>query len=266
MELQLAPKVVPLRMTAAEVRQALKRYYPHPQYGLVFEVAKSTGFEANRHLDAMAMSLWPSRGLHVYGIEIKVSYGDWKRELATPQKAEELAQFCDYFYIAAPRGVVPVHEIPANWGLIEVRETKTVEAKAPARLEPQQVSRNQLAAIFRAASRGPDPEMADVAISERKAKLEEGFEDRLKQELELRKASNDIEAQSWRKLCEALGENPNRWTDDDNIIATIKAIKKAGLFGGHNSLRDLQHDTERMAGKLKAVLDEFGIERKADAA
>src|ERR1700693_1206177 len=78
-----AKKVTP---PPADLRAALKRYFLHPDYGIVFEVAKSTGHAAHRHLDAVAMDLWPSRGLELHGIEIKVSKQDLKRELADPAK------------------------------------------------------------------------------------------------------------------------------------------------------------------------------------
>src|SRR6266850_716864 len=104
-----APQRAAKMITAAEVRAALKRYFAQPNYGIVFEVAKATGFNARRHLDAMAMGLWPSRGLTLMGIEIKVSRYDWRKERDEPQKAEELAKFCDYFCVAAPAGVVPLN-------------------------------------------------------------------------------------------------------------------------------------------------------------
>ena len=45
--------------------------------------------------DAVIMSLWPSRGLELHGVEIKVSRADWKREAADPAKAEAIAAYCD---------------------------------------------------------------------------------------------------------------------------------------------------------------------------
>lgn len=65
-------------MRADAVRAALKRRYAQPECAVVFEVAQATGFSANRHLDAIAMELWPSRGLALHGIEIKVDLYDWQ--------------------------------------------------------------------------------------------------------------------------------------------------------------------------------------------
>ena len=43
------------KMKAADVRAALKARFSPPEHGIVYEVAQSTGFNANRHIDAVAM-------------------------------------------------------------------------------------------------------------------------------------------------------------------------------------------------------------------
>lgn len=103
-----------------------KRFMP-PHYAFLTQVRNGTGFSrrTTRTADAMAMSLWPSRGLHLSGIEIKVSYSDFKREMAKPEKAEDMAQHCHYWWIAAPNEkIAPPAEVPANWGLILIDENK----------------------------------------------------------------------------------------------------------------------------------------------
>ena len=46
-----------------------------------FRLAIVDGFAGGgRYADAIAMNLWPSRGLAVHGFEIKISRGDWQRE------------------------------------------------------------------------------------------------------------------------------------------------------------------------------------------
>jgi hypothetical protein len=58
-------------------------------------------------------------------IEVKVSRADLKRELADPQKAEEIATYCDRFWLAAPTGVVHADMLLAlapAWGILEVEE------------------------------------------------------------------------------------------------------------------------------------------------
>lgn len=109
------------KYTAGELWQLLKLKYAAPQYALFQEVRNGTGYarRQERYCDAIAMCLWPSMGIELHGFEIKVTYSDWKRELADPSKSAEFIQYCDKWWIVAPKGVVPVGELPANWGLLE---------------------------------------------------------------------------------------------------------------------------------------------------
>lgn len=91
-------------MKAHEVIEALRNLYPAQSYALLEQVGDGTGWSTHRHADAVVMSLWPSRGLTLTGIEVKVAKMDWKRELAQPEKAEAVASYCDFWMIAAPSG------------------------------------------------------------------------------------------------------------------------------------------------------------------
>ncbi|HLY04872.1 MAG TPA: hypothetical protein VKR31_03905 [Rhizomicrobium sp.] len=239
----------PLRMTAGEVRVALRAHFPHPEYGTLYEVAQGTGWASNRRIDALVMSLWPSRGLHLYGIEIKVDRGDWRRELANPAKAEELAAFCDFFYVAAPRGVVPAEELPENWGLLECHESGVRRAKIAAKLEaPKNASRMFLAALFRAAMRAPDPETQDAEFLRRVASINDAADRRIAEEVERRAKRDNAAAESWRRLCAALGERDSQWLDDAAIIAAVRAVKRARVGDTYNGLHALR-------GHLSSALD-----------
>src|SRR4051812_18306594 len=78
------------RITARDLVAALERRVPRPEYVLLEQVRGATGITegADRSADAIAMSVWPSRGLELHGFEVKVSRGDWLRELREPAKAE----------------------------------------------------------------------------------------------------------------------------------------------------------------------------------
>jgi hypothetical protein len=87
------------------------------------------------------------------GVEIKVSKSDWRKELANGEKADDIAKYCRFWYVAAPRDVVPVAEVPPNWGLIECPKPGTCEVvKAPVELTPQQPDMLLVASILRKAS------------------------------------------------------------------------------------------------------------------
>ena len=223
-----APIEKPKPLTAHQVRIALASYYTHPNHGIVFEVAKATGFSANRHLDAVAMSLWPSRGLDLYGIEIKVSRQDYRREIENPQKAEEIAQFLDYFYIAAPTGMVPIDSLPKAWGLLEVSDGKVKERIPATRTAAKDGGRAFLAAIFRAAGRPSDPAELDELVQQRLESLDRTIEERVTQRVADRHDREHAAAENWKKLCAELGENWT-WKSFDGLIGPIKAAQSLGL-------------------------------------
>lgn len=54
--------------------------------------------------------------LAIHGFEVKVSRGDWLRELRDPSKADEWAQHCHHWWLVAPRDVVRPGELPEGWG------------------------------------------------------------------------------------------------------------------------------------------------------
>lgn len=140
------------KLNTDEVRRRLRGKFCAPEYGFLEEVRNGTGSTraVSRSADALVMSLWPSRGLTLSGIEIKVSRYDWLKELKNPAKAEEIAQYCDYWWIAVgDKDIVKDGELPPNWGLIVPRGATMVEWKQAARLEPKQIDRALLAAIFR---------------------------------------------------------------------------------------------------------------------
>jgi len=105
-------------MTEHQLFLALRALYPAAEYALLPQVANGTGSRANRHADALALSLWPSRGLSLSGFEMKSYRGDWIRELRNPAKAEEIAQYCNFWWIVAGGPFVQLDELPEGWGLL----------------------------------------------------------------------------------------------------------------------------------------------------
>lgn len=140
-------------MTTSDLRAMISVSFPAASYATMWEVADSTGAGAGRHADAVIASLWPSRGLTLEGIEIKVSRGDWLRELKNPEKAEPIFRFCDYWTIVAAPGVVMDGELPPTWGLMVPKANKLVRKVRSPRLEPKQISRPFLAALLRAGTK-----------------------------------------------------------------------------------------------------------------
>ncbi len=148
-------------ITEGWVFERLGHVFPPPAFVLLPQVRNQTGFDRRvRTIDALAVSVFPSRGLHFIGIEIKVTKYDWRRELANPEKADSIQKYCRHWYVAAPEGVVPEAEVPETWGLIEVKDRSAkIARKAPA-LEPTVPDARFVCAVLRAATSAMVPAAA----------------------------------------------------------------------------------------------------------
>lgn len=138
--------------SAAFVLDALRRGpLREPAHAWLYEVRNGTGAIAHeRYADALVLSVWPSRGLWLAGVEVKVSRSDWLRELDAPQKSAAIQQYTDYWWVAAPEGVVQAGEIPAAWGAYEVTTGGKVALLKPApRLDAEPPSKEFLCSVLR---------------------------------------------------------------------------------------------------------------------
>ena len=165
-----------------EVQAALREMYPLPSYALLPSVADATGFERGRTIDALVMSCYPSRGIGLYAMEIKVHRSDWLRELKNPAKAEAVCRYCDgFFVVAGAAGIVRDGELPSTWGLIEPKGYKlAIKLPAP-KLSPEPMPPTFLAAILRAASEGSQrgiQQQVDAAREEGRREGRESAPDR----------------------------------------------------------------------------------------
>jgi hypothetical protein len=121
-----------------QVFDKLEAIFPGPAHVRLPGVRNDTGKTAgSRSIDALVASVYPSRGLWLAGIEIKITRSDWRKELREPEKAEAILKYVDYFYMACPTGVINVGEIPQNWGLIEVRRDGAAVTKPATKLTPK---------------------------------------------------------------------------------------------------------------------------------
>lgn len=134
---------------AAELVALLRERYTAPEYAFIEEARAGTGWKANRSADGLALSLWPSRGIYFSGFEIKVTRGDWRRELVDPRKAEEMAALCQFWWIVAPPGLVDPAELPETWGLLEPARAKLKAIRKAPKLNPKAITIDVIAALLR---------------------------------------------------------------------------------------------------------------------
>lgn len=240
-------------LTESDVLALLRERHNRPgnggggEYAFMTHVRNAAGFEASRTFDAVAMSLWPSRGLSLHAFEVKCSRGDWLREMKEPAKAEAAARVCDRFsVVAATDTIVAEGELPLTWGLLVVRGGKLVCVKdAPllpdgersADTSKRAISRSFLVALLRSAGAVPKTKPADIEAAEKRgsdrgAAAMQGLVDSAKAETaELRSIVNDFERESGVAI-----RNWYRSTDPAKVGAALRGV----LNGDAESDRALQ--------------------------
>jgi hypothetical protein len=141
-----APKI-----TSHDLRAALRREHPADEYVVLFEVRERVGSAFGSRADAVALSLWPTRGFELTGFEFKCARGDWLAELKNPEKADRIARYCDRWCVFAAPRVVREAELPVGWGLWELAPAGTIRRRvAAAAREAEPMPRTFLAALMRA--------------------------------------------------------------------------------------------------------------------
>ncbi|ARO22904.1 hypothetical protein TAL182_CH01091 [Rhizobium sp. TAL182] len=183
----LSPNPKLLKLTAADIRLGMSKRWAAPEYAIMWEVSNATGGGRNRYADAVIMSLWPSRGLELHGVEIKISRADWKREAADPAKAEAIARFCDRWYVHTAPGVVDdLSDLPPAWGLREFDGRAWRTVREAAKNEPEPITRSFLAALLRRAD-----DMMRLMINEATREAR----DRVSEEIEKHRQTREREIQ-----------------------------------------------------------------------
>lgn len=244
-------------MLASEgIRDAILKKFPRAENAVLFEVRNAAGHNATRSADCMVMSLWPSRGLSITGIEIKISRSDFQREMKQPAKAEAFAQYCDWWYVAAPKGMLRQDELPLSWGLMEVTKRGIVITKEAARLAAGPIDRNFVAAMLKRAQEqsATAKQVADAHASG------------LKEGASRKKWENDQSAQRLKDLQEqikafeeASGIRMDSW-DMGNVGEAVRLLRtaQAGRLVHHmesaaNTLRANVRDLDAAVAVLKAT-------------
>jgi hypothetical protein len=227
-------------MKAADVKAALRSRFCAPEWALFFEVGDATGVQRNRWADAVAMNLYPSRGLEVHGFEIKVSRSDWLRELKNPAKSAPVQRFCDRWWVVAPDGVIFDGELPPTWGRYEAQASgKLRQVAAAPKLEPDEISRAFVAAMLRRAS-ALDEDLVKAAVASEVQRLRQGDEQRVMREIEAR-TRRLKETQEAIAEIEAISGVPiSSWGKSEQIGRAVKAVLTSGVletWGGIEGVR-----------------------------
>lgn len=240
------------RWTEGAVAGMVAKRFPSPAFAFFTQVRNGTGFarKQDRTADALAVSCYPSRGLYLVGIEIKVSRSDWNKELANPEKAEAIQQYCRHWYVAAPKGVVPLGELPATWGLIECDRSAKVEMPAP-QLDYKPLDMLMFCSILRNATDGFIPKIELTSrVNERLEQVRDAERHRLKTKYDdLQTTVSEFESASGVCL-------KNKW-DAGNIGSAVKLIREHGVETAISTARRLRDEHARIVKVLTALLEEL---------
>jgi hypothetical protein len=273
-------------MTAIEIDERtifemIETRFRAPEWAVLPGVASSTGAVTTRRCDAIAMSLWPSRGLELHGFEIKVSRADFLRELKNPEKAEQVAKYCDrWWLVTSDEHIVQAGELPPTWGLL-VRHGRSLRLKVAApQLQPVEMTRRFLAALLRvAATSMPGPKRIE---EERKSAREEGFEQGKDSERWLKNnLTHELEQCQSRldKLTHALGIDDQRalgWWSDKKVTRAVRFAMRFAL-SNEDSFDRIESAAKDILGaceSVRAIVDDAraepaeettNAEREADA-
>lgn len=244
------------RLTASDVRAALMKRYCAPEWACFFEVADSTGARATRSADAIAMSLYPSRGLRLHGFEIKVSRSDWLHELKQPDKSVALQRYCDHWWIVTPPDIVRDGELPPTWGhLILKGNGLNCAVKAPL-LEREPWQPEFLAALLRRAHDAREQAIRDgvnAAMKDERAAIEKEVEQRSKFEIERRTRRMDDATRQLEAIREAAGMEPERYFDGEGFGRAIALVHRTGVAATYGALNSLATQARALLKAVEAV-------------
>lgn len=223
-------------MTAAEVIERIKTKFPAPAFCFLEQVANGTGARARRWADGVAMSVWPSRGYEIHGIEVKVSRYDWVKELNDPEKSSAVQKYCDRWWVAtSEEKIVQPGELPPTWGwMVANGKGMKVLVEAP-KLTPSPLDYPFLASVLRNMATADETKLKRAQADGHKEGFESGGKYHQERYAELKKHVDEFEAASGIKIevyCggKALGEAVNTFRtlgwQLDRVRSGIEACRK----------------------------------------
>lgn len=237
----------------------LRQRFTAPAYAYIPQVPNGTGRHKSRTADAIAMSLWPSRGIELHGIECKISRSDWKRELDNPAKAEACCKFCDrWWLVVSDEKIVQTGELPPTWGLLAARGEKLVCITEAPKLDAQPITKVFLAGLLRAAAEWVPPK-PDVEWAEKRYR--EGYESGQRvEEVRTRSAQSSLELllRDVEAFEQASGVDVRYGWRRGEIGEAVKFVMDGGFVGKLDELRRLKESAETIAGDIQQQLNELG--------
>ena len=238
---------------ARDIYLLIYKQFKRKGYSVFPQVRNHQGQSDIRIADAIAISQSALRSTSFIGFEIKVSKSDFRSELANPEKADAIAQYCNKWFVVAPKGIISPNEVPEKWGLIEATKTQLRMTKGASELPCVQPTREFVATIVRKAEGG-------AALQ---STYWRGYEDGKRQNTErkediLRERSDELQ-----KLREAVkifeknsGVNLFYWNNDETkrIGWAVGLIKEGSVV---YKIKGIEKTLENLLGEVRAALKEL---------
>jgi hypothetical protein len=244
------------KLTADDLWELLKTRYSGDEWVIVSEVRNRAGYDANRTVDAVAMNMWPSRGLRLHGFEIKTSRSDWLRELKEPAKADAFNHLVDFWWlVVSDPAIVREGELPDSWGLLVPRGPGLGVETQATKHEGVDVTRGFLAAMLRRSARELTPD-AQIATARREGRVA-GMEERKRMDQGLLDQAFSERDEYRDRLVEfeaVIGQTTRGWVAPAGLPESL-AIVLAGRVERHRrSLEMAAEQLERVVHDIRAVL------------
>lgn len=244
-------------MRAADVRAALAKKFAQPAYAIFWEVGEGTGAAGGRYADAVAMSLWPSRGCELAGFEIKVSRSDWLGELKKPEKSAPIQRFMDRWWVITPPGIVHPGELPPTWGLYEVKGSGIHCVTQAPKLAAEPPAPPFLAALLRRAhehSVRAIKEGIDAAMAGERAAIGAEVNLRVEEETRHRRAMESSAQEKLKRIQEAAGLEPEKYLDADAFGRAVGLVHRLGITQTYHGIEQAARQAQRFANEFSALM------------
>lgn len=240
-------------VTADDIRRMLESAFAPPEWYIGFEVGNSTGTNCRRHADAVAINAYPSKGFEVRGFEIKVSKSDLKAELENGVKSDEIARFCDYWFLVVPKGLADGFTLPPTWGVIEYCDSglrQKVKAERLPRMEP---TIGFLCAMLRGRER---------VVLESSYRVTAEREEQIRQQTLWSVKDSTIQLENLRQklaeVKEATGISLDGWEPTKRIVERLKAADSLDLIARNvqciqRSAEGMVQDVQEIKSAVKAI-------------
>lgn len=245
---------------ADELVEMLRKKYPAPAHSVLEQVRSCTGYAKEiRTCDAMAMSLWPGRGIWLAGFEIKVSRSDWLKELSEPSKADGFQSLCHRWYLlTSDDKVAQIDEIPETWGWM-VQQNGTLRTLKESKYNPNpQLDHYFLASVFRNVTEGYISAKKHQELMSKQ--YDEGFKSGMREHNELLEKIREFEQISGVEIVskESYIEGRIVWNYEE-IGQAVKMVLDSKHLHIKRQLEEFKEDVGRILEQTNKALE--GIQK-----